>query len=402
MKLAILSDFHLGYDRFRDDAYRQAEEALLAASEAADVLLIPGDLFDARAPKPEVLAEAINLFRGLAKRDWKAKVEKVSAANAAYTDVPVIAIPGTHERRSAGAENPVGILALAGMLVDASDGFAVISKGDERVAVYGMGGVSEEHFLEAIKKLDPKPVQGCFNVFMFHQSTRELLPFDAGLARFEDLPEGFDLYVDGHIHNRAERKVHGKPFLIPGSTVLTQLKDSEQEEKGFYIYDTKANAYEFRKINSRKFLVIKVDANEKSPDELSRDIRKEIENAVAVSGGGKPVLRIELSGRLKSGFRSIDLDLSGIAKSYKDAATVEIARSGMAVGTGPGSDADALRAGSLENMSVKDYGLGIFVEKLKESRYDLSVSPSEMFELLSSEANKEKALKKALATLFPQ
>ena len=384
MKLAILSDFHLGYDRFREDAYRQAEEALRAASESADVLLLPGDLFDARAPKPDVLAEAINLFRGVLKTDWKARVEQVSAPNSAYTDVPVIAIPGTHERRSAGAENPVGLLALAGMLVDVSDGFVVIRKGEERIAVYGMGGVSEEHFLEAIRELDPKPVEGCFNVFMFHQSTRELLPFDAGLARFEDLPNGFDLYVDGHIHNKVEKTVHGKPFLIPGSTVLTQLKDSEQEPKGFYIYDTKTNSYEFRKISSRKFLVIKVDANGKSPDELSQDVRRRIEGAVAECGGGNPVLRVELSGKLKSGFRSIDVDIGGIAKGYRGVATVEIARSGIAGGMSAGQDADALRAGSLENMSVKDYGLGIFVETL------------------SSETNKDRALKKALDALFPK
>lgn len=83
-------------------------------------------------------------------------------------------------------------------------------------------------------------------------------------------------------------------------------------------------------------------------------------------------------------------------------ATVEIARSGIAGGMSAGQDADALRAGSLENMSVKDYGLGIFVEKLKESKYDLGIGPSEMFEMLSSETNKDRALKKALDALFPK
>ncbi|MCL5413496.1 MAG: hypothetical protein M1569_03795 [Candidatus Marsarchaeota archaeon] len=63
MKIAILSDFHLGYERFREDAYRQAEEALTRAAGLADAMIIPGDIFDNRMPRPDVIAEAINLFR---------------------------------------------------------------------------------------------------------------------------------------------------------------------------------------------------------------------------------------------------------------------------------------------------------------------------------------------------
>lgn len=399
MLLAILSDFHLGYDRFHDDAYSQAREALESAVSLADALLIPGDLFDVRAPKPEVLAEAINLFRGISKREWGARVERVESESKAYTGVPAIAIPGTHERRAKGAEDPVNLLALAGMLIDVNDGFAVLEKGGERVAVYGMGGVPEEHFAEAIKKLDPRPVDGCFNVFMFHQSTHELLPFDSGCASFEDLPKGFDLYVDGHIHNRVEMSVHGKPFLIPGSTVLTQLKESEQEEKGFYLYDTAANKYSFRKIKSRRFSVVKVSAEGMTPDELSRTVREKVESVIG-SAGDRPIIKVEIIGATKSGFKSIDFDFGGIASSYKDSATVEISKSKLESVAEDG-EVDALRKGSLENMSVKDYGLGIFVEKLRQNGYSLGVGPSEMFDLLSSEANKEKAIKKALEAIFP-
>ena len=38
MKLAILSDFHLGYEKTSEDSYLQAKEAIDAASEKADVL----------------------------------------------------------------------------------------------------------------------------------------------------------------------------------------------------------------------------------------------------------------------------------------------------------------------------------------------------------------------------
>ena len=398
MKIAIVSDFHLGYERFREDAYLQAKDALSQAAESADMIIIPGDLFDARAPKPDVLAEAINIFRTLSKKDWKASVTRIESTSKAYTSVPIIAIPGTHERRAQGVENPVSLLGLAGLLVDVSDGYAVVEKDKETVMVYGIGGISEEQFSPLLKQLNPKPLPGCFNIFMFHQSAYELLPFSDDFFHLDELPKGFDLYVDGHIHNRVEKKVHGKPFLIPGSSVLTQLKDSEQEEKGFYLYDTGTNSYSFKPIKSRRFVVIKIAADGKSPDELASGIRKMVDDAI---GNSKdiPVIRVEIAGSLMKGVRSIDLDLNGIRKGYQGRAIVEIARQGI---DSLETDAEigALRSGAMENMSIRDYGLGIFLEKLRQCKYDLGISPSELFEMLTGDEGKDKAVKKVLEELF--
>jgi DNA repair exonuclease SbcCD nuclease subunit len=398
LKIAIASDFHLGYERFREDAYRQAESALEQAATVADAIIIPGDVFDMRVPKPDVLAEAINLFRNLSKKDWKAKVTEVAAASKAYTRAPILAIPGTHERRAQGVENPVNLLGLAGLLVDISDGYAVLEKGAEKVMVYGIGGVSEERFLETVKKLDPKPKPGHFNIFMFHQSTYELLPFSDDFIRAEQLPMDFDLYVDGHIHNKVEKRVHGRHFLIPGSTVLTQLKEAEQEDKGFIVYDTVANSYTFHKINSRKFVLAKVELEGKDPARVASDIRKAIDGAVQ-DGTQAPVVRVELTGSMKKGSRSIDVDFNGIVKDYQGRAIVEISKPGMET-IETSTDVDSLRKGSLENMSVKDYGLGIFLEKLKQGKYELGVGPSDLFDLLSEEGSKDKVIKKALEELF--
>lgn len=66
MKIAILSDFHLGYARFYQDSFVQAERALDAAS-GADLILLAGDIFDARMPKQEVFARAFDLFTPVSK-----------------------------------------------------------------------------------------------------------------------------------------------------------------------------------------------------------------------------------------------------------------------------------------------------------------------------------------------
>lgn len=397
MKLAILSDFHLGYERFFDDAYKQASEALEAAAALADAIIIPGDIFDNRAPKPEVLAQGINIFRNLSGRVWKAKVVSFESARKAYTNVPILAIPGTHERRSQEAENAVQLLSLAGLLVDISEGRAVLEKDGEKVAVYGLGGVSDERTREVLGRLNPAPAKGMFNVFIFHQSIYELLPFSKDFLLFDELPKGFDLYVDGHIHNKIEKSVHGKPFLIPGSTVLTQLKEVEQEPKGFFLFDTSTGKYSFNKINSRPFVFLRVNVAGMSADEIKGRLHAEVEKVISNSFE-KPIVRIALDGKAERG-KIESLDIQEVAKRFEDRAIIDISKNNLdeAVISELGED---VRKGVLENISIRDYGMSIFLEKLKSSKYSLKTNPSMLFDTLSSEATKDKAVKNALDLLF--
>ncbi len=395
MRIAILSDFHLGYDRFRADALKQAEEALNLAAEKADVLLIPGDIFDNREPSPDVLAEGITLFRELSGRKWGASVADFSGEGRIYTKAPIVAIPGTHERRAEGVEDPVDLLGLAGLLVDATNATVTIQKGDEKIAIRGLGGISEDRFKEILKREDPKPVDGLFNVFFFHQSVYELLPFSEEFIRFDDLPRGFDLYVDGHIHSRVEGSAHGKPFLIPGSTVLTQLKDGEQDAKGFYLYDTENRKYEFNTIRSRRFAVRKIDIEGKEPSQVV----EEIENAIKKesTSGDVPIVRVELVGKLKDGYKNMEINIPGIVKKHGNDAIVEIGKDKIEVTQEQRLvDKSEIAAG----VSVKDFGISIFVEKVKKNGYNLKKSPVELFDELSADESKEKVVKKVMSGLL--
>lgn len=398
MKVAILSDFHIGYERFFEDAYKQAEEALKKASSLADVLIIPGDIFDMRNPKPEVLAQGINLFRELARKKWSAKVVSYSGNKKIYADIPVIAIPGTHERKARDVEDPVQLLGLAGLVVNGSDSTIEINNGDEKIAVFSLGGLAEEKVKETLTLLNPKPVEKAFNIFMFHQSIFELLPFSKDFIHFDDLPKGFDLYVDGHIHNRYETKVHGKPFLIPGSTVLTQLKDGEQEQKGFYIFDTTSKKYEYVKIDSRKFFVKNVSVENKEISKIAVDVSNAIEAGIKDSDT-KPIIRIVLEGELKHGYRQVDIDLLELIKKYSSKAVIEISKNNVGDKSSQ-MEIESIRSGAFENMSIKDYGISIFLEKLKTAKYDLLKNPTELFDNLSSDQKKEKIVNDAMKELF--
>lgn len=396
MRIAILSDFHLGYERFREDAFFQAEEALSKAADMADALIIPGDIFDNRAPKPDVIAEAINLFRNLSKREWKFRVAEFIGEGKVFTDLPIVAIPGTHERRAQAAADPVDILGLAGLVVDVSNATAVIQGDGERVAVRGIGGIADDRFREVLEKENPVPTEGAFNIFMFHESIYEMLPFNEKFTKLSELPKGFDLYVCGHIHNKVEETAHGKRLLIPGSTVLTQLKAGEQDGKGFFVFDTKTKTHEFVRINSRRFVLEKVDLASIGERDTVGYIQDRIEEVIK-SVGGKPIIRVVLEGR-QGKQAGTEMEINDIPRRYSDRAVVEISRSLV---PSEGTDAISLQDPSgFENMSVKDYGIGVFLEKIKSNGADIgSIGPVELLDMLGAEGPKDKIVKETLDRL---
>jgi DNA repair exonuclease SbcCD nuclease subunit len=392
VKVAIVSDMHIGYERFVEDAFNQAKEALERASEMADVIIMPGDIFDKRAPKPDAIAQAINIFRELSKKQWKAKVTSFNGRNGKnHTNIPVIGISGTHERTAFGKENALGLLGLAGLIVDTSEATTIVEKDGDKVAIFGLGGLTEEQVKGKLAELDPKPVNGIFSIFMFHQSIYELLPFSSDFIHYDDLPKGFDLYVDGHIHSRVEADVHGKKFLIPGSTVLTQLKDGETEEKGFILFDTSNYTYEFIKIECRQFVSRTIEFNEVKPSELKERCEKELDSILA-SSKHNPIIRLKLKGTIDRGFGNSDMPTNSIITRYSQNAVVEIDSSKL-VNPSMQESIENLRENKIEGMPVKELGMSILGSKLKEQKFDDKINYIQLFNMLSSDTKKEKIIK---------
>jgi DNA repair exonuclease SbcCD nuclease subunit len=397
MKLAIVSDLHIGCDRFAEDALAQAKEALEKASAQSDAILLAGDIFDKRFPKPEVIADAIELFRPFADRQWPARVASFeSKSSKLYTKLPIIAISGTHERTAEGSDNPLSLLGLAGFLIDTSEATTILEKDGERVAIFGLGGLSEDHVREKLDELRPTPVSGAFNIFMFHQSVYELLPFNEGFIHYGELPKGFDLYLCGHIHSRIEASVYGKKLLIPGSTVLTQFKEAEQEKKGFMLFDTTTCTYSFEYINSRRFIVKELHFEGSDPSAVMESCEAAIVQLLG-SEKDKPIIKLNLKGTLGAGFSGADLGIHAIAAKYSGRAVLSIDSSKL---TSPEIDGstEAIRDGKFGGMSVKERGMSILYGKLKEHKFEGS-DTQKLFEMLSDPSNKEKVLKSVLEYL---
>ena len=158
----------------------------------------------------------------------------------------------------------------------------------------------------------------------------------------------------------------------------------------------KSSLNEYHRIHSRQFVCAKIGIDGKEPTEIEAEIKKAI--AQIADKGGMPIIKIELEGKLKKGSKSIDLDTSSIAKSFARSAIVEIGK--------PGADSidekEIQKAHSLilDGASVKDYGMGIFIDRLKHNNYNMGVGASELFDILSADVTKEKAIKAAMDRIF--
>ncbi|MDO8339628.1 MAG: metallophosphoesterase family protein [Candidatus Burarchaeum sp.] len=393
MKLAILSDFHLGYAPSfmgsENDAFAQATDAMEKACERADALLVPGDIFDSRTPTLDVMEQGIRLFSLAKEKKWGARVEGKEKA------VPVIVIHGTHERRSQNFTNPVSVLESAGLVVDAHRGAVVLEKEGERVAVQGLGGVPEYLAKVAIEKIGYKPVGGAFNIFMFHQSLRELLPDDEALS-IEDLPPGFDLYVCGHLHERHVMKVGKTKLIIPGSTVLTQMKKDEEGAKGFYVYDTAARSEEFVPIGSRPFFYREVKLRGASLAEARKACEEELRAVLVECAAGKeareqakPIIRLKLTGTLAGGLSSENL-VAEVSEELRGKAFVIIVKD---LEGKDGEKIALIRDLREQKVSVKELGMKMLVKRLAENGAKLK-NVEELFDLLADPKGAENAFEK--------
>ncbi len=386
MKLAIVSDFHLGYSRFEQDAFSQALEAFSKAVELGDAVILAGDLFDSKIPRPEVLSQAFRIFEKAKQKKWSAKKAEGTC------ELPVIAIHGTHERRGKEFVNPIQVLESAGFFNNAHNGKIVFDFESEKLAVQGVGGVPDDYAKTAFEKKEFKPIPNAFNVFVFHQTLSELIPVAKDALSVEDLPRGFNLYVCGHFHAHKKHEFEGAPLLIPGSTVVTQMKKEEEGAKGFYIYDTREKKAEFISIESRPFHYVEVQLNDAGLEHAEKQIVQAVERVLKESKT-IPIVKVKVSGTLARGLDSGNLNAGDLERKFEGKAHVEIDK--LIESSLLKEKIDALRNMREKKASVREMGLSVLKEKLKQANSGLNAEEAEeLFDLLCE--GHEQALKKLL------
>ena len=304
MKLAIASDFHFGYawgTERGEDSFIQGSEAM-EKSLKADAIILPGDIFDSRIPKQEIIGKAMQIVGTASASPSDAVVERAVPNRTLPhpTGTPVVAIHGTHERRAAGLTNPVQLLEAAGLCVVLHGNAVIIKKGNERVAIHGMGGVPEQYAPHALAECDFKPLPGMPNILVLHQSFREYVYEDAAYLSMDDLPEGFDLYINGHIHWSGRKEKDGKILFHPGSTLLTQMRKVESEApKRIWFYDTITKEIRPEDLATpRKFFYEEIEAAGSAAETTDKAIALLSE---IPAYGRKPLVKLKIKGTLPPG-----------------------------------------------------------------------------------------------------
>lgn len=404
MKIAIISDFHLGAKggtRREKDPFNQAREAFEKALDmGAQLILIPGDIFDSRTPKQEVWSEAMRVLSMASEKenqdisiDRTLGKDKEEITALPFRGVPVIAIHGNHERRGKGFVDSIEALESAGLLIRIHHNGIVMDSPEGKIAVQGMGYVPDEYAKNLLEKWEPEPVKNATNIFLLHQGLGQFTYSSRKKSKLKpaDLLEGFDLYVSGHVHYKIEDEIFGKPLIFLGSTFRTQLLPVEAESpKGFYMVELGSDeiGYEFVRLDSvRDFFYEEKEFDKASPGQVENWIRKKVNEFLKDRGdssGKVPLARIRLKGTLSKGSSRSEIGVNEIEGEFEDQIMLTISVADLSSPELEGKT-QFLKDIREEKISMEERGLRILESNLEELDYDARFDAEEIYSLISND-----------------
>ncbi len=364
-----------------EDSFLALEEIMERAKEA-DLILMLGDIFDTRVPKPEVFARAARIL-GQAQNFGPSKAKLISLngkeekeiSPSALRGVPIVAISGTHDRRSRHLVNPVQALEHAGLLVNLHCATAVFEIDGEKVAIHGLSGVPERYAKDVLQSWNPAPVKDAKNIFLMHQSIEPYIysPLEPPSLKLEDLPIGMNLYLLGHMHWRDQRNFRGAQLVLTGSTIFTSIHKTEAEQlrKGFWISD--GNLAEFIPLkNGRKVFWQELYYTENTKAELERALF----SLPQQDGGLLPIINIKVKGKLPAGVSAPNF--SDLEQKYSGKGIIRINKNLEAEDFQ--EQIELLHALREARLSPEEQGLKLLAENLKQA--NCGIRAEEIFDLL--------------------
>ena len=311
MKFAHLADIHLGgwrqpeLNQLNLEAFRQAMDKCV--SEKVDFVLIAGDFFDTAMPPIEILKEAAGKLKQLKENN-----------------ISCFIISGSHDYSVSG-KTFLDVLEAAGLCenihsIDEEKKELIIRENNKfGIELCGMPGKKAALEISALKDLKAeRKNKNKFSIFMLHTTVSEAKP--SGLDFMEsislkEIPQGFDYYAGGHLHQVTEIKHNNSLFVYPGPLFPNNFEELEKLKEGsFYLVEVN----EQNKITSAKKESIKlkevenifVDFNEASPEEATKKILSEISKRKIED----KIVLLRIIGKLKTG-KAGDIDLKAI-ESY--------------------------------------------------------------------------------------
>lgn len=389
MKIAILSDFHFGFaynSRLENDSFDQAEEAMEKALDS-DLILIGGDIFDIRAPKTQIWGRATKILsKPLLKENTGIKLvestkELKEISYITLDHIPVVALHGNHERLARGELNAIEALENAGILIHLHCNTIVFEKDGIKIAVHGMSSVPERFARDILHQWNPQPIPSCFNILFLHQNIDPYVysSLEQPSLNLSNLPKGFDLIVNGHVHIATKEKINDTTLIIPGSTVITQFHPSEANiERKIVKLDISSEVkIEFFPLeNSRKFYYEEIKLDDKIP--VRDQIEKKLNDILYTKVFSKPpVVRLKIIGKETD---AINKDLRLMERRYGEKAILMFAKELESPEIT--EKIEFLRNLREQKLSIEEIGLNVLKKNLDELNFEPVFDYNSLFGLL--------------------
>ena len=229
MKFAHLADTHLGYRQFglierEKDFYEVFEKVIdKIIEERVDFVIHSGDLFETARPSPNAL---LVFQKGLLKLKG--------------AGIPMYAIAGNHDvviRK--GAIPPQVIFKKLGLKV-ISPINTHYTHGDLFIAGLPYYPSSQSKiFKSKLAELSKKAANYDKSVLVLHQGIDKYFGYQYELE-IGEVPDNFDYYAMGHIHNYVNDYFGKGKLVYPGSSEIwktSELQDYNKNGKGFVVVD---------------------------------------------------------------------------------------------------------------------------------------------------------------------
>ena len=394
MKIALFSDTHMGFEgkERENESFENARQCFeLAMQNKVDAIVLGGDIFNVKHPSYEDFVKAMKVFSVAKKAKCGIKAIATTRAGSkelAPDGIPVIAIHGNHEFLGKDHTGILEIFDQAGYIAYLHASSLMLQNGNEKACLHLLGNVPEKKAKDALKLWDPKPASGCRNVLVLHQNFKEYAAIDDEMVAslsFEDLPQGFDLIVNGHLHWRDEQQLGNAKFILMGSTVCTQMKPIEAgQKKGLYIYESNTNETTFIPLLiQRNFYYHKLKFENAKFGEVLKPIESAIDSELLKENLLSPMIRIRLLGTLELGINPSDLNLESLLEKYRGRAILNISKDFTSASFR--KKIAELRELHKSKQSISSLGLKILEKNLEEAKFGNAFDYEKVFELLSED-----------------
>ncbi len=283
MKFAHLADTHLGYRQFglverEKDFYEVFEKVIdRIIEEKVDFVIHSGDLFETARPSPNAL---LVFQKGLLKLRG--------------AGIPMYAIAGNHDMvMRKGAIPPQVIFKRLGLKV-ISPINTHYTHGDIFIAGLPYYPSSQVKVLKSkLADLSKRAAEYEKSILVLHQGIDKYFGYNYELE-IGDIPDNFNYYALGHIHNYINDSFGKGRLVYPGSTEIwktNEVKDYNENGKGFILVDFSSQKIHTKRVKidaSREFIHRALDYN--SLESGIAGIKELIQNF-----DKKPILNLEIN-----------------------------------------------------------------------------------------------------------